>query len=169
MIFIHKVNLGNDHMISHEKHYIVQVHLTVDRAFRWQLENFNKNKAITWKTLCSTIGSSGLRYARFNCFTNKWLLFWFKAITSYKNSGTNPVKSVIGRYKLNLEALKIYKSWKAITDLIRYKLLFSKINSNISVKMKKMNSNFLKKQIGPLGDTTNKLCWSIIFYVQHFL
>jgi hypothetical protein len=55
-------------------------------------------------------------------------------ITSYKNSEIKPVKSVIGRYKINQETLKSYKSCKAITDLIRYKFHFSKGKQKISEK-----------------------------------
>jgi hypothetical protein len=40
-------------------------------------------------------------------------------ITSYKNIEPKPVKNIIGRYKTSLEALKSYKSIKAITDFVR--------------------------------------------------
>jgi hypothetical protein len=44
-----------------------------------------------------------------NGVTNEQLFSTFKAITSYKSSGPKHVKSVIGRYKTKLEALKSYK------------------------------------------------------------
>jgi hypothetical protein len=44
-----------------------------------------------------------------NGVTNEQLFSTFKAITSYKSSGPKNVKSVIGRYKTKLEALKSYK------------------------------------------------------------
>jgi hypothetical protein len=44
-----------------------------------------------------------------NGVTNKQLLFLFKTITSYKNSGSKSVKSVIGCYKIRLEALISYE------------------------------------------------------------
>jgi hypothetical protein len=50
--------------------------------------------------------------------TNKPLFFSLKMITSYKNIEPKPVKNIIGRYKTSLEALKSYKSIKAITDFV---------------------------------------------------
>jgi hypothetical protein len=44
-----------------------------------------------------------------NGVTNEQLFSTLKAITSYKSSGPKHVKSVIGRYKTKLEALKSYK------------------------------------------------------------
>jgi hypothetical protein len=48
--------------------------------------------------------------------------FLFKTITSYKNIGSRPLKSSIGRYKINLEALKSCKVCKDIMVFIRCKL-----------------------------------------------
>jgi hypothetical protein len=69
-----------------------------------------------------------------NGVSNQQLFFWLKTITSYENSGSKPVKRVIGRYKINLEVLKSFKSCKAMTDLMRCNLHFSKANSKISEK-----------------------------------
>jgi hypothetical protein len=44
--------------------------------------------------------------------------YLFKAITSYKKSGSKPVKNVIGRYKINLVTVKSYKNCNAMTEFI---------------------------------------------------
>jgi hypothetical protein len=44
-----------------------------------------------------------------NGIPNKQLLYSFKMITSYKNSGSKSVKSFIDCYKIHLKALKSYK------------------------------------------------------------
>jgi hypothetical protein len=49
-----------------------------------------------------------------NGVTNEQLFFSFKTITSYKSNGSKPVKNVIGRYKINLEALKSYNIIKQL-------------------------------------------------------
>jgi hypothetical protein len=53
-----------------------------------------------------------------NGVTNNPLFLSLKTIASNKNSGSKPVNNVIDRYKISLEALKSYKSIKAIADLV---------------------------------------------------
>jgi hypothetical protein len=82
--------------------------------------------------------------ARFgNGVPNSRLLFSFKTITSYKSSGSLPAKNVTKKFR------SVYKlrSCKEITNLMRYKLLFSKALFLNLRKIKKMESilEILKK------------------------
>jgi hypothetical protein len=82
---------------------------------------------------------------------NKQLFYSFKRITSYKNNGSNPVKSVIGRYKINLEMLRSYKSCKAVTDFIQQ---FSKTKAKILEKLRNQEylfDDFKKFKLDLLG------------------
>jgi hypothetical protein len=70
-----------------------------------------------------------------NGVKNKQLFFWFITVAIVtKNSRSKHAQIVIGRYKINLEALISCNSVKAIPDLIRCKLPFSKTKSKTSEK-----------------------------------